>query len=95
MQMHPVEKKSSFTSILIIIIATLLLSYAAWDAFKVRPALSFKVETVTTQFDSLRTYLKTKLPEIDSLLVVHTNQIEEQNKQLIELNKITGVLKEK
>ena len=91
---HPTEKKAGFTRTVIIIVAMLLLSYTAWDAFKVRPMLSNKVNTVTVQFDSLRTYLGTKLPEIDSLLVIHTNQIEEQNQQLIELNQLTEILKE-
>ena len=92
---HPVEKKSSFTSILIIIVTVLLLSYAGWDAFKIKPALNQKVNNVTVQFDNLKVYLDKKLPQIDSLLVVHTNQIQEQNNQLIELNKLTGILNEK
>jgi len=92
---HQVKKKSSFTSIVIIIIALILLTYAGWDAFKIRPAVNQKVDTVTVQFANLKTYLDKKLPQIDSLLVVHTNQIQEQNNQLIELNQLTEVLKEK
>ena len=90
-----IKKSSSFTSIIIIIVTFILLSYAAYDAFKVRPALNLKVDTVTIQFANLKTYLDKKLPEMDSLLVVHTNQIQEQNNQLVELNKLTMVLKEK
>ena len=92
---HQVQKKSSFTSILIIIATVLLLAYAGWDAFKVKPALNQKVDSVTVQFANLKVYLDAKLPQIDSLLVVHTNQIKEQNTQLVELNKLTEILKEK
>lgn len=88
------KKKINLTGVLMIIVAVILLTYTALDAFKIRPELKNKVETVTTSFSDLKVYLDKKLPEIDSVLVIHTNQIEEQHLQLKELNTLTTVLKE-
>lgn len=88
------EKKFNLTGVLIIVVAIILLVYTGYDAFKVRPEIKQRVDTVTTEFHELKTYLDAKLPEIDSVLVVHTNQIKEQNQQLNELNKLTSILKQ-
>jgi hypothetical protein len=89
------NKKMNLTGIIIIVCILILLAYAGLDAFKIRPNLNQRVDSVTVQFATLKVYLDKKLPQIDSLLIVHTGQIEEQNIQLIELNQLTKVLKEK
>ena len=88
-------KEKKFTGIIMIVIAIILLSYTALDAFKIRPGIKKQVEHVSYEFVQLKTYLDTKIPEIDSVLIIHTRQIEEQNSQLKELNTLTSVLKEK
>ena len=89
------QKKFSFTGTLVILVAMLLLVYTGWDAFKVRPEINQRVDTVASEFHQLKIYLDDKLPEIDSVLVLHTDQIKEQNIQLDELNQLTQLMKDK
>ena len=89
------HKKFNFIGTLIISFVILLIVYTGWDAFKVRPQIKEKVDTVSVEFKELKIYLDAKLPEIDSVLILHTDQIQEQNLQLSEINKLTQVLSEK
>ena len=89
------NKNFNFIGTLIITFVLLLIVYTGWDAFKVRPQIKEKVDTVSVEFKELKIYLDAKLPEIDSVLILHTDQIQEQNLQLSEINKLTQVLSEK
>lgn len=71
-----------------------MLLYISIDAFVTKPQFKNRVEYVTEEFDSLKIFLTAKLPEIDSALYIHTNQIADQNEQLEELNKLTEILRE-
>lgn len=88
-----IQKKTTFTGILLVLVAIILLTYTAYDAFYLRPHINQRVDTVSYQFNELKVYLDSKLPEVDSLLILHTQQINEQNKQINELNELTKVLK--
>jgi len=81
-------------SLIIIIITIYLLSVVSYDAFIATPKKTNKIEFVTEKFGELKIYLDAKLPEIDSALVKHAEQINDQNTQIFELNKLTKVLKE-
>jgi len=72
-----------------------MLSYISIDAFVIKPQFNKVVKSVVYDFDSLSIFLTNKLPQIDSALYIHTNQIADQNIQLEELNKLTEILKEK
>jgi len=87
--------KINLPALLISLVIIGMLTYVGIDAFKTRPQFNKKVEIVTNEFDSLKVFLTAKLPEIDSALYIHTNQIRDQNEQLDELNKLTEILKEK
>ena len=78
----------------VIIIIVYLVSIASWDAFVSTPKKSAQIEDVRTKFMDMRTYLDAKIPEIDSALIRHEVLIDDQNKQLEELNKMTTILKE-
>ena len=86
--------KITWSSFLIAMILAILFGYAIIDAAICKPKFQEKVDYVTTEFDSLKTYLDKKLPEMESAIIVHTEQIEKQNEQLEKLNKLTGTLAE-
>jgi len=86
--------KINLPSIILSLILIGMLTYISVDALVFRPEFSQKVQHVTQEFDSLSIFLTSKLPEIDSALYIHTNQIADQNKQLEELNNLTKILRE-
>jgi len=93
----PKTKKSikiTGTSFLIVMILSILFGYAIIDATVYKPEFKEKVDYVTTEFDSLKTYLDKKLPEMEAAIVIHTDQLEKQNEQLDKLNKLTETLAE-
>jgi len=69
-------------------------AYISFDAIVVKPEFNQTIKKVVHNFDTLTFFLNNKLPEVDSALYIHTNQIADQNKQLEELNKLTAILKE-
>ena len=78
----------------IIIITVYLVSVATWDAFVATPQKNEHIERVYTKFMDFKTYMDAKIPQMDSALNRHEILIDEQNKQLDELNTLTNVLKE-
>ena len=86
------NKNFNFIGTLIITFVLLLIVYTGWDAFKIRPEFKQKIDTVSVEFHELKLYLDAKLPEIDSVLVLHTEQLEEQNVQLDRINNLSQVL---
>ena len=88
------KRTRSILSLIVIIITIYLLSVVSYDAFIATPKKTEKIEFVTEKFGELKVYLDAKLPEIDSALIEHAKQIDDQNTQLIEINKLTKVLKE-
>jgi predicted solute-binding protein len=87
--------KITWPSFFIVMILLILFGYAIVDATVYKPKVKEKVDYVTTKFDSLKTYLDRKLPEMDAAIIVHTDQINKQNEQLEKLNKLTETLSEK
>jgi hypothetical protein len=83
------EKKSTKISFAIVLITIMLLCYALFDAFYLKPSVNKKIEKVTIEFLDFKTYLDTKLPQIDSALIIHSEEIQCQNKKLEELNTLT------
>ena len=78
--------------IIAIIIGGAMVVYMVLDLFWFQPTMDVKVKKVTTEFIQLKTYLDAKLPQIDSVLVLHTNQIQEQTEQLNKLNELKQIL---
>lgn len=78
----------------VILIICYLVSVATWDAFVATPKKNAQIERVYTKFIDFKTYLDAKIPQMDSALIRHEEQINEQNDQLMELNNLTKVLKE-
>jgi len=88
------KRQRSIISLIVILVSVYLLSVTSFDAFVATPMKNKRIEFVTTKFGELKVYLEAKLPEIDSALVEHALQIDEQNKQLEDLNNLTAILKE-
>ena len=78
----------------VILVIVYLLGVTSYDAFVSSPKKAKRMEIIHQNFSEMKTYLDNKLPEIDSALILHEKQIEDQNKQLEELNRLTEVLKE-
>ena len=85
--------QARFTFIVILALIYLI-GVTSYNAFILAPKQNHRVEQVMTSFGEFKTYIDAKLPEMDSALIRHENQIAEQNKQLEELNTLTRVLKE-
>ena len=79
---------------LVIVIILYLVGVATWDAFVAAPKKAAHIEVVHNKFNDMKTYLDAKLPQIDSALYRHEIQLDDQNKQLTELNGLTEILKE-
>ena len=86
--------KINLPSILFSLATLIILSYIVIDIFITKPEFKQRVDNVAYSFDSLTVFLTAKLPEIDSALYIHTQQIADQNEQLLQLNKLTEILKE-
>jgi len=86
--------KINLPSVILSLALVGMLIYISIDAFVTRPQFKNQVELVTSDFGDLKVYLETKLPQIDSALVIHTGQIAKQNVQLEELNELAKVLKD-
>ena len=92
---YKAQKRSrSIISGIVIVIIVYLLAVTSYDAFIATPAKTEKVQVVYEKFMDMKTYLDAKLPEIDTALFKHEQQIRDQNEQLEELNKLTTVLRE-
>jgi len=79
---------------IVIAIIIYLFAFASYDAFVENPKRNAKIEVVSIKFNDLKTYLDAKLPQIDSALFRHEVLINDQNQQLEELNKLTGIIEE-
>jgi len=88
------RKLSKRITLTVIIIIIYLLSVTSYDAFIGNPKKNIKIEQITSKFNDLKIYLDAKLPKIDSALIKHAKQIDNQNIQLEELNNLTKILKE-
>jgi hypothetical protein len=88
------KRSRGVISLIVILVTVYLLSVVTFDVFILTPKKTEKIELVQEKFSEMKSYLDAKLPEIDSALFQHSIQIDEQNIQLEELNKLTSVLKE-
>jgi len=79
---------------IVVVIILYLVGVATWDAFVSTPKKNAHIEVVHEKFNDMKTYLDAKLPQIDSALYRHEIQLDDQNKQLTELNDLTEILKE-
>jgi hypothetical protein len=86
--------KINFPSIILSLVLIGMLTYIIIDGFKTKPQFKENVNHITNNFDSFSRFVTSKLPEIDSALYIHTEQIADQNEQLNELNKLTEILRE-
>jgi flagellar basal body-associated protein FliL len=88
------QKRARIRIVLIIsLIIIYLLGVTSYDAFVSTPIKKERVEALYSKFIDMKNYLDAKLPEIDTALSRHEQQIAEQNEQLKELNRLTEVLK--
>ena len=71
--------KIKLSSIVVLIISFILLLYVTIDVCIVKPKFNERINNVTTEFDSLKVYLDSKLPELDSIVLIHSKQISAQN----------------
>ena len=97
MYIEPAKKrvlKINFINILFV----LLLLYSIWyitnDIFFVQPANKNRIEKTITEISDLKLFLDSKLPDIDSALIIHKEKIDQQNKELEELNNLMKVFKQ-
>jgi len=90
---HERIARARMTSIVLLVVIYLL-GVTTYTAFIGTPAKNEKIEAVYNKFVDMKSYLDAKLPEIDSALIRHEIQLQDQNKQLTELNKLTGILEE-
>lgn len=90
------HQRRAQAKVVAIIIAVIIYLFvvASYDAFISTPKRNAKIEVVSTKFNDLKTYLDAKLPQIDSALFRHEILINDQNQQLEELNKLTGIIEE-
>lgn len=79
---------------LVILIIIYLLGVTTYDAFIGTPKKNARIELVYNKFIDMKSYLDAKLPQIDSALIRHEIQLDDQNDQLLELNKLTGIIEE-
>lgn len=86
--------KISLPSLILSLVIIFLIGYAVIDATFNTPKINQKVEEVSEEFDSLKVYLDTKIPEIDEALILHDIQIKRQEEQLKRLHKLTESIKE-
>lgn len=90
--MDPENNTQRLTTIICAIIAAFLLIYAVVDFTITQPKIRNNVKEVAVQFDSMKIYLDTKLPQIDSALIIHSTQIQLQTEHLKGINKVSSVL---
>lgn len=90
--MDPENNYRSMPAIICVFIASFLILYAVIDFTITQPKIRNSVREVAVQFDSMKIYLDNKLPQIDSALVIHREQIREQTKHLEEINTISSIL---
>ena len=73
------QRKQKHIIVLITLIVSLyLMCVISYDAFIAVPRKTEKIEFVLNKFGELKTYVEAKLPEIDSALIKHAKQIDEQ-----------------
>jgi len=85
--------KINWPSFILSLFIFFLISYTIFDASIAKPNINKKIEHVNEEFDSLKTYLDGKIPEIDNVLVKHQIQIQRQEEQLYKLHKLTESIK--
>lgn len=91
------EKKSikiTWPALILTAIISFLVLYAIIDASVTNPKIKEKIEHVYEDFDSLKVFLDEKIPQIDSALVKHDQQIKRQEEQLEQLHNLTKSIKE-
>ena len=79
---------------IVLLVIIYLLGMTTYDAFVGTPKKNAKIEVVHEKFNDMKIYLDAKLPEIDSALQRHEVLIDDQNTQLEELNRLTGIIEE-
>jgi len=87
------SKNKNFFQFIPIIIIIILFIYAVIDASYTQPKNKKKIDSVSTEFVKLQTYLDNKIPKIDSFLIDHTIKINEQNKELKKISNISKRIK--
>lgn len=90
--MDPEKNSKPLTSIIGTFIAIILLLFAVIDFTITQPKIRNSVKRVAVEFDSMKVYLDTKLPEIDSALIQHQKEIYSQTEYLKELNEVSNLI---
>jgi len=85
--------KRTWSIIITILILLSLYSYMIIDVTVVQPKYSKKIDDVVVEFSLMKTYLDVKIPEMDTLLSRHTEELLRQNKQLQKLNNVARFIR--
>lgn len=80
------KKWWSIQSILVIIIIIMIFTYIGIDLVKTKPAMQKDLVEIKSEYKNLSKYLTSKLPEIDSALHSHSDQIYKQGVIIKSLN---------
>jgi hypothetical protein len=84
--------KITWPSLIIFTSLICLILFFIIDATVTRPNFNKKVNYVYTEFDSLKTFLDIKLPELESAIELHEAQLEKQYIQLQNLSSLEKYL---
>jgi hypothetical protein len=79
--------KVNFASLILTLAIIGMLSYIFVDAFVAKPKFNHKVDLVTNNLDSLKTYVNQRFPEIDSTLTMQNEQLKELKNLKIKIYK--------
>jgi hypothetical protein len=70
-------KISKTNTIIIGLIVTFIFGYIIYDHFIFKPKINAKITAVSTKFDSLKTHLNAKLPEIEKAIEIQKQQVKD------------------
>lgn len=92
---YKAQRRSRARVTAVVILALIyLLGATTFDVFVQSPKKAERVEQVMVKFNEFSEFMDAKIPQMDSALIRHERQIADQNTQLLELNKLTKILKE-
>lgn len=88
-------RKINCPTIIVTLIVLFLFGYSIFDATVTKPKIDKRVEYVVYEFDSLKTFLDSKIPEIEAELIKHDAQIKRQDEQLDRLQELAESIRDK
>jgi hypothetical protein len=69
------QRASKINTIIVSFIVTVIFAYIGYDFFIAKPKIHNKIAIVNTKFDSLKTHLALKLPEIEKAIQTQQQQV--------------------